>query len=239
MNYCECSRPAGDGRYLCKTCAGNLAMALDRAVELLEELNTTAARLDLVDAGVSSESKSVSTSTPDPVNFSAVECADKIRAHIGSWTAADAERIAKTPRGPGFKRKLDALIETAVRIIDLKPERQHLGACPTDGCGEPMNPLRSDSTHYCVKCKETIDVAEYQGSRLGKAWGVVARPPEIVKIMGGMGVKINAQSMKNWVQRDDLAPAGEIAGHPAYRVSDVYDVAMRKQARRRVKAAVT
>ena len=232
MNYCECSRPAGDGRYLCKTCAGELGRALDQVPGLIRELGTTAARLDQVKVGTSIESKSASKHAPDPVNFSAIACADQMRRHVGGQLP-DAETIAKAAGGPQFKRGLDRLISRAYKIIDREPERQHLGACPTPDCGEPMTPVRGELEHHCKTCGETTVIAEYQGDRLGKAWGVVARPPQLVPVLASLGVRISPQKLKDWARRGGLDVAAEIDGYPAYRVSDVYDVAMRVEARKK------
>lgn len=235
MNTCDCSRPTKN--FLCETCTGELAKALHRVPGLLNELGTTAARLDAVKVGTSIESKTVSTTVPDPVNFSAITCADQLRRHVSYWVADDAERIATAQWAPQFKSGLDRLLSRAMTIIDREPERQHLGACPTEGCGEPMNPVKGDYEHHCTVCGETTVVAEHQGKKLGAAWAVTARPPQLVPVLKALGVRVSAQKIWDWARYDHIAPAGEDGGKPTYRVSDVYDVAMRMQAKKKAKGA--
>ena len=234
MNTCDCSRPTKN--VLCDTCTNELAQALHRVPGLLNELSTTAARLDAVKVGTSIESKTVSTTVPDPVNFSAITCADQLRRHVGTLKPENAPAIARSSWGPIFKGKLDRLLSTAMTIIDREPERQHLGACPTEGCGEPMNPVKGEYEHHCNVCGETTVIAEHQGKKLGAAWAVTARPPQLVPVLKALGVRISPQKVKDWVRSGKLEAAGESGGYPTYKVSDVYDVAMRMEARRRTTA---
>lgn len=234
MNTCDCSRPTQN--VLCDTCTNELARALHRVPGLLKELSTTAARLDAVKVGTSIESKTVSTTVPDPVNFSAITCADQLRRHVSYWVANDAEKIATAQWASQFKNGLDRLIAKAMTIIDREPERQHLGACPTEGCGEPMNPVKGEYEHHCNVCGETTVIAEHQGKKLGAAWSVTARPSQLVPVLKALGVRVSAQKVKDWVRSGKLEAAGESGGYPTYKVSDVYDVAMRMEARRRTTA---
>ena len=237
LNYCECSRPAGDGRYLCETCAGELGRALGQVPGLIRELGTTAARLDQVKVGTSIESKSASKHAPDPVNFSAIACADQMRRHVGGYTVVDAEPIAQAAGGPQFKRGLDRLISRAYKIIDREPERQHLGPCPTQDCGQPMNPIKGERHHHCTTCGQTTDIAEHQNQKLGAAWAVTARPPQLVPVLAALGVRVTVKNIRNWKLLGHLQPAGQQDGHPTYTVADVYDVANRMAARRKKTAA--
>lgn len=200
---------------------------------MLKELSTTAARLDAVKIGTSVESKTVSKHAPDPVNYSAITCADQIRKHVGALVRDDAPAIATKHWAPNFKNQLERHLAKAMTIIDREPERQHLGPCPTQGCGEPMNPIKGERHHHCTTCGQTIDIAEHQGRKLGAAWAVTARPPQLVPVLAALGVRVTTKNIKNWKLLGHLQPAGQQDGHPTYTVADVYDVANRMAARRK------
>lgn len=235
MRTCECSRPLKKpGHQMCDTCFGELTTALSRVPGLQRELATTAARLDAVKVGTSIESKTVSTTVSDPVNFSAITCGDQLRALMNTLPRRiDMKDAQNHPEAPSFKRRLDRMLSRAMVIIDREPERQHLGPCPTEDCGEPMNPVRGEYEHHCLVCGETTVIASHQGAKLGAAWSVVARPPQLVPVLASLGVKISTSKLSDWSRKCGLDAAGEIDGYPAYRVSDVYDVAMRMQARKK------
>lgn len=229
MNECQCSRPTEN--YLCSTCETEISKTLARVPWLLAELHTTAARLDKIGAGGNVESKTVSKSAPQAVNYSASLCAQELGYLVG--TIESAAWAALNPQGPQLFKRLERSYSKGIRIIDSKPERFHLGKCPTADCGEPMNPIKGEYEHHCKVCGETTIVEEHKGAKVSAAWNVLCHPPEAVKVLAGMGVKLRVGSIHNWISREDLKPAGERAGKPVYRISDVYDVAQAKAARRR------
>lgn len=204
---------------------------LKRVPWLLAELHTTAARLDKVGASGNIESKSVSTTAPQAVNYSASLCAQELGYLVG--TIESAAWAAFNPQGPQLFNRLERSFSKGIRIIDSKPERFHLGNCPTEDCGEPMNPIKGEYEHHCKVCGETTIVEEFKGVKVRAAWDVLCPPPEAARLLTGMGVKVATRNIHDWVRREDLVSAGERNGAPVYRISDVYDVAQAKAARRR------
>lgn len=229
MRECQCSRTTEN--YLCNVCAAELGKTLTRVPWLLSELHTTAARLDKVGSSGNVESKTVSKSAPQAVNYSASLCAQELGYLVG--TIESAEWAALNPHGPQLHKRLERSYAKGIRIIDAKPERFHLGKCPTEGCGEPMNPIKGEYEHHCKVCGETTIVEEFKGAKVRAAWDILCSPPEAARVLTGMGVKVATRNIHDWVRRDDLVAAGERNGAPVYRISEIYDVAQAKAARRR------
>ncbi|MHA7210807.1 hypothetical protein [Arthrobacter sp. MDT1-65] len=210
-----------------------MGKTLARVPWLLSELHTTAARLDKIGSSGNIESKSVSTTAPQAVNYSASLCAQELGYLVG--TIESAAWAALNPHGPQLHKRLERSYAKGIRIIDAKPERFHLGKCPTEDCGEPMNPIKGEYEHHCKVCGETTIVEEFKGSKVSAAWNILCRPPEASRALAAMGLKVPVKSIKNWIQLEKFAAVGESGGHPTYRLSDIYDTAEAMAARRRVK----
>lgn len=219
MRECGCSRITDN--YLCQTCENHLNRLIRRTPWLIHELGTNAARQNKTSTGGNQESKTASKNRPDLVNFAAMQLAHELTRTL-SWSSAS--HLARHPMGPERYNDLKYLHERATRIIDIKPERVHLGTCPTEGCTQPLNVPKGETAHKCGECGETIDIKAHKDERIGRATAITCWPPEVVQFIHKMGHRLTVKDIQNWVARGKLASAGEYAGRPTYRVGDVWQL---------------
>lgn len=235
MNVCDCSRPTKN--YLCDECDRGMRVMTKRAEWLVLELHTTAARLDVTGGSGNVESKTVSKVAPEAVNYSATLCAAEIQSTLNSLPRrVKLEDIRLHPEAPWYYRTLQHRYARGIKIIDAKPERIHLGACPTPDCGEAMNPVKGEAKHLCRACGVTTYVEAHYKAKIDNAYGVLVRPRSAVALLKAMGLHFTVKAVERWVESGKLEKAGELEGKPAYRYQDVYDVAQRMAARKRTAA---
>lgn len=241
MRECRCSRVARDG-YLCGVCVASLAGLLSRVPGMLGDLRVTAARLDRV--VVAGPRVVGSSERPSPVNFNAVRAAKQLAKVVGHWRPRQARYIGGQPWGPAYLEELQEAMNEASAVIDLPQDWIHLGACGNivDGipCPQELFIPEGDSSVHCDVCGHYWDVRRRRAAAISSAWDVLAPARTVVGALASQGVRITPKHLENWAMLGHVTPLCDIATkRVVYRVADVHAVALRMEARRRDKRAVS
>lgn len=237
---CPCSRPLPHGRTLCKHCEQQLAQNLRQAASLIRDLDITAARQDRTTPPGATIGHA--TGHPAPVRFDAARMRDLLTQHLTHTRGITPDMWAAHESGPSYHARLEDLIQKAVALVDLPPERIHLGTCGSDMsdthgedaiCTNELTAPLGAAMVTCPDCGVSWDVKARQDQKLADAWDALANPPTIVRALETQGLTVKLKHIENWIQLGHLEAAGiNDHGHPLYRISEVHAVAQRMHARR-------
>lgn len=166
---------------------------------------------------------------------------------MATFLATQVQWIRNQPAGNEAHDELTTAIRNARRAVDRPQDRVYAGPCsPEDGieltgqerlliaiAGTGL-PTRCDGHLYaregstiatCDTCARDMPLNDARDPLLARIDNMHLTATEIVTALGGLGQKINANTLRVWVHRRLLtnhAPTGE---RPRYRVADVRSLA--------------
>lgn len=255
MNTCPCSRPTE--LFLCNECVNGLLKDLRGVPDLLNELTTTGAKLDVTGTrggGGSSE-------RPIGVNIGALElkgtlehillamwmrCGlDPARMHPIEYVEGIIGRIhvlAGHKSAVSYRDQLQAEVAKGNQIIDRQSNTVRLGDCLTPECGTPLVVDEADMhTHddtqpvtRCTTCGHIYNITNYLRTRTAAALeynGEPMRAAESVRYLRKRGINITPRQVEAWVKAKALeAVDHDDKGRKLFNLEDVYNQAVRKAA---------
>lgn len=162
--------------------------------------------------------------------------------HMATFLATQVQWIRNQPAGNEAHDELTTAIRNARRAVDRPQDRVYAGPCSLeedDGqatyrrllslIGREIDP-RCDGHLYaregstiatCDTCARDMPLNDARDPLLARIDNMHLTATEIVTALGGLGQKINANTLRTWAHRGLLtnhAPTGE---RPRYRVADV------------------
>lgn len=165
--------------------------------------------------------------------------------HMAEFLAGQVQWIRNQPAGNEAHDELTTAIRNARRAVDRPQDRVYAGPCSTEdeddaaharylraifGIADVPLPTRCDGHLYaregstiatCDTCTRDMPLNDARDPLLARIDNMHLTATEIVTALGGLGQKINANTLRVWVHRGLLtnhAPTGE---RPRYRVADV------------------
>lgn len=247
MNVCACSRPTD--QFLCNECVRDMVNDLRGVPDLINELRTTGAKLDVTGTrggGGSSE-------RPMGVNVGALECKGTLEhLLLAMWircgfkpapnisTIAFVEGIidcihiiAAHKSGPSYREQLKRERRRGDEIVDTPRELMRLGDCATVECGTPITALMGHDITRCTTCGTEYDVAATRAaqklSALGHLHDKTATPAQMGRIFRELSVPIPTNTIYWWVHNEELQAAGKnLKGRDVYTIGHVIDLKLAK-----------
>lgn len=144
------------------------------------------------------------------------------------WIISRMERVRGHPAAGEMWSELMDVCHRVRRAIDLPPELEILGDCPT--CGQVMHarPLAVEAT--CRKCKaagvEEVHDATALRARLTERVHEEMVPRTVVlRVLAQLGMEVNPATFRQWVSRGRITAHDQEDGRKLYRVGDVVALA--------------
>lgn len=162
---------------------------------------------------------------------------------MAAFLTGQTDWIRNQPVGNEAHDELTTAIRNARRAVDRPQDRVYAGPCSPEDEGDPTPherllialaglalPTRCDGHLYarhgstiatCDTCARDMPLNDARDPLLARIDNMHLTGPEIVTALGGLGQKINANTLRVWAHRGLLtnhAPTGE---RPRYRVADV------------------
>lgn len=134
---------------------------------------------------------------------------------------------------PVYAREIHALTAKARRMLEPDRPAVIIGPCPLDSCGTVLTAAEDATLVKCPACGNSWDPAFVRAARARRllASEKTGTQPQIGRMLSAMGVDINRSTLRSWIHRGQLEPHGSIDGKPAYRLADVYRLALDKETR--------
>lgn len=118
---------------------------------------------------------------------------------------------------------LHTLLEVTISNRTLGPY-----AGPCDTCGRDLYARTGSPIVECRHCGLEWDLEPRRAWLLGQVGDQLATAADLSRALTGLGVDINATTIRKWRERKLLHQAGtDRQGHPTYRVRDVQELAAR------------
>lgn len=236
---CPCSRVVRDV-FLCPSCVDRLEDLVVQGVGLLRDLAVTMARLDQLASGVSVKVQGQSRVLP--IRLDASSAAAELRRRLQITTSRPLGEWAVSDEGPSILDGLEVAVGAAIRVVDLPPELIHIGACGKifEGveCEQELFVTADQTTITCEVCGTLWDVRDRRETAIQSAWKVIAPPKVVAEALATQGVRVTPKHIENWQRLGHLERAVDPAsGVSGFRVSDVFVVARRMEARKRKRHA--
>lgn len=237
-----CPRETRDEAYVCGHCADAL---LDDLIQLSDWL---IALLDSVCAGERGVSYSGSMGSGDGefVNWRALDAQREIRAALDSLAGLvlspvatydmstrglanlltqDTERIVLRPSAPSAIGRLRDATRTAMRLVDLPPERQFIGPCPECEVGRVYADPISDFGK-CDTCRARIEAAplwDAMLTRLEDQHVTAAEAARLALVMGLTEDRLKVRKrIGQWAVRGLIQTHESVTGETVFRFGDVW-----------------
>lgn len=239
-NQCTaCTRTMTDTAYLCHACTGRLRSSLRAIRALLEELETTAARLSRQGEAVGGRS----SEKPLPINLHAADQRTEIVAilhgwarclweesgspeehapaePVGEWLAARVDAIRLREWAPDAFSEIEGHAATGWTAVDLPPETVCLGHCT---CGQPLRAPVGKTTVRCPdqECGATHDVQERRDRMLAASDDMELPAATIARAL-----EVTPAAIRGWAHWDSghggwfAACTVDRSGRPRYRLGD-------------------
>lgn len=172
----------------------------------------------------------------DHLEFVAATTQDMAR-----WMAMFPNLLAMHPEAGAMAACLLDRISEVRRMVDRRPDRVYVGPC--DGAGaddvKGVEPCGSDllaepglSWCRCNVCGREYHVKQRRDWLLASLEDHMGNSAYVSMVVTGLGVKVSASTIREWVRRKKLRPAywappatPDGKPRPMYRVGDVVDVA--------------
>lgn len=167
--------------------------------------------------------------------------------HMAEFLATQVQWIRNQPAGNEAHDELTTAIRNARRAVDRPQDRVYAGPCGAgtvtlhltigldgEGGSSEITNFECDGHLYaregstiatCDMCARDMPLDDARDPLLARIDNMHLTGPEIVTALGGLGQKINANTLRVWAHRGLLtnhAPTGE---RPRYRVADVRQLA--------------
>lgn len=104
------------------------------------------------------------------------------------------------------------------------------GACPNPACGQPLQASETAETINCrnCKCKWTRGYLRQQQAQRILASPMSGTQTQLIAILNAQGIHVNAATVRKWVERGQLTPAGVKGRRKTYRLANIYQLATRQ-----------
>lgn len=230
---------------VCAHCGNELRGRLARTAKLVDEIETTVARLDRITRTGGGKREAIDwyrggnalESWPLPFNVDASIAYAAAYGELASWAwsghgALDTVCTALADQVDSLRRvdaeharaafvAIEAACRTIERVIDRGPERIVVGRCP---CGTWLYALAGAKTVQCEGCGIAYDV---ESSRQALRDALVDRlmtGAQIATMAVHLGIVDRRDKARNavktWAARGRLAQHGLLDGDPSYRFGD-------------------
>lgn len=249
MTCGTCQAITGDGMILCTGCTGALETDLAEVDSIIGALWATAARLDV---GAGSVGSSGHAAPAEPANLAAMDTGRTLNVILTGWTAALGHRephavraaaallgrireVRRQDWAPDLKQELHDALNDCRRIMDRAGRRVFAGICPTEEqgeeCGTPVYAREGSPDAYCPTCASTWDVTEWRARALDAAGFHHGTPAEVSRMLSDptTGEALPQGTIRQWINRGKLAPAGHRDGRPVYQVRKVRNLWIRSR----------
>lgn len=245
-NTCPCSRPTD--LFLCSECVKSLSNDLRGVPDLINELRTTGAKLDVT----GSRGGGGSSERPMGVNVGALEVKGTLEHLLLSIWMRVGLPVSKIspieyvegiiPRihilaahksATSYRDQLKAEIKRAEELIDTPKEVMRLGDCTTPECGTSITALMGHEITRCQTCGETYNVQETRATqKLGALRHIhnkTGTPAQIGRIFRELGVPIPTNTIYWWVHNEELSAVGKnLKGRDVYVIGQIIDLKLEK-----------
>lgn len=161
---------------------------------------------------------------------------------MATFLASQTQWIRNQPAGNEAHDELTTAIRNARRAVDRPQDRVYAGPCITDQdmsvylrvfaateiqarCDGHLYAREGSTIATCDTCARDMPLNDARDPLLARIDNMHLTATEIVTALGGLGQKINANTLRTWAHRGLLtnhAPTGE---RPRYRVADVRSLA--------------
>ncbi|MFJ1764023.1 hypothetical protein ACIOD2_27160 [Amycolatopsis sp. NPDC088138] len=242
----------------------------DLADDLLTELNVTRWRLSRSTANTGTVSRSATSALMFHATASSLAdtAANSLRAwarevhadqpelrHPGSaatprelagWLSLFVGRISVMPDGGQLADEVIWLAKEVRKVIDTQPMNRFLGICSTlnddrEPCEADLYAPPDKAFVQCRECGSLHDVEERRRILLNAVGSQKGTVTELARALPDLlGRPISVESVKTWVRKGQLIPAGRNErGHSLFLVDDLVALVITKQTRRRGKVTLT
>lgn len=240
-----------DGIYLCPTCRDHLIQDLEQVPSTIQDLWTTAARMDVGAPSVGGGGPAGST---EPANLDAMDKGRTLAAVLNGWADAlghpekDPVRSASAllarirevrcmDWAPVLKQELRDALNDCRRSMDRAEARVFAGMCPTnlDGveCGRAVYTRPGRTLATCNKCGFEWDVTDWRYRALEAAGTQHGTPAQLSRMLSDpvTGDALPQATIRQWVRRGKLTPISRNSmGKACYQVRKVRNLWDRSRA---------
>jgi hypothetical protein len=249
---CPCTSPTD--AYLCNVCVAEFLKDLRGVPDLLAELHTTGAKLDVM--GGSGGGGSVEA--PMGVNIGALEVKGTLEhLLLAMWIRCGLEPRRTDPityvegitsavhvlaghkSAASYRDQLAAEVRKGWELVDKPKHVIRLGRCATLGCGDDITALDGHKETRCQSCGETYNVAETRAGQKSDALAYVndktGTPAQLGRLFKELGVRIPTGTIYRWISDNTLTPVGKnLKGNDVYMVSDLLEIKATRYAKKLV-----
>lgn len=240
-----------DGIHLCAGCRDHLIQDLAETDTTLEDLWTTAARMDVGAPSIGGGGPAGST---EPANLDALDKGRTLAAVLNGWAdalghpetdpsksasalLAHIREVREQDWAPVLKQELRDALNDCRRVMDRAEQRVFAGMCPTtiegQECRNPVYTNAGNPMARCNTCGTVWDVTEWRGRALHAAGRHTGTPAELSRMLSdpATGEALPQATIRQWIKRGKLTPIGANSmGRSTYQVRKVRNLWDRSRA---------
>ena len=157
-------------------------------------------------------------------------------ASMAGWLARHIGRIRQHPAAGDIVTEITAAVHQGWAVIDHKPpQRVYAGPCPH--CGRDM-PAKPGHTHVtCMGCGTVHNIAERQAHMRDQLDDYLGTAVYASAILPGIGIHVSEGTIRVWASRHRLEVRSVVPAkyggqdQPLYRLGDIIDLALQRDAR--------
>jgi hypothetical protein len=159
------------------------------------------------------------------------------RGRVTHWLVRHSDIMRRHDVGVKLSDELKPLLDNALEVIDIPPQRWYAGVCEADAdgasCMADLWGIPDELTITCAKCGTRYDVRERKVMLMRMVEDRLATASEIAKAVHIIDIRVTDDMVWSYAKRGRIAARMVTPqGDPMYRIGDVLNV-VREAAQRR------